>query len=171
MFDPFTVVVCSCKSKWINKNSDNPTTVVKSFTLYNIIIKKQNVNDILILVALTESVRSCRSKYVNTKYMDNIRDEILLHIRNNNRQQLYKNCKMVTKNKIVDSYRDEISDTTNKDTKEKESRIANSHIKIYISLFSILSYLSLVNSTNQKSISSPVLFILVLTNHNFENST
>lgn len=58
-----------------------------------------------------------------------------------------KNCKIVTKSGLDKSEKDEMSNATDKDTKEKELGTSNSSIKVHISHSSVLHNLFTLDST------------------------
>lgn len=99
---------------------------------YNITIKELDVSDSLILISLIESIYNYSSKHTNTKDKINIQDKILLYIHSNKHPHLWKNGKIMIKHKLDESYKDDINNVRNKNIKEKELRITNLHIKIYI---------------------------------------
>lgn len=165
ILDPSILDIYSYKSKHITRNKNS---LIMST---NVITKKQNKSDPLILVVLMESIYSCESKYTNTKNDDNKRDGTSTCIHAIRRYHLQKNRKMVIKSDSNKSERDEISDVTDKNTKKTELGISNSSIKIHISCSLVWLNLSALNSTKQKLILSPVLSMLDPTKHNPQSSS
>lgn len=72
IFDPLTISVHNCKSKYTTRNKDNLTITANTTT------KKQNNSNLFILIVLIESIYSCKSKRANAKNKNNKQDEILL---------------------------------------------------------------------------------------------
>lgn len=67
----------------------------------------------------TENIRCCKSKRANTKNNDNKQDRIPLYIDAIRHQHLQKNRKIIIKSNSNKSERNEISDITDKNSKEK----------------------------------------------------
>ena len=119
---------------------------------------------------MKESVYSYKSKHANTKNNDNKQNGIPIYICIIELQRLQRNCKIVTESDSDESGKDEISNTTDKNTKEKEFGTSNSSIKVYIPCLLILLNSSILNFTKQKSTSSPISSILDPTKHNSQSS-
>ncbi len=113
----------------------------------NAITKKQNKSDSLIPVVLTESVRSCESERTKTENDNNKQDGIPTRIHAIRHRRLQKNRKSVTESDSDKSERDEMSNTTDNDTEEKELSISNSSIKVHIPRSLVWLNLAALNST------------------------
>ncbi len=135
-------------------------------TITNTIIKKQNESNPLISVVSMESICNYESKHTNTENNNNKRDETLTCIYVIKDQCLQKNRKIVIKSDSNKSKRDQISNATDKDTKEKELDTFNYNIKVYISRSLVRLNLSALNSIKQKLTLSPVRSMLDPAKHN-----
>ena len=76
------VDICICKSKRTTRNKESSMMTANTAT------KKQNDSDLLILFALTESIRSHKNKRTNTKNDKNKQNGIPIHIYAIGRQRL-----------------------------------------------------------------------------------
>ncbi len=161
---PSTLDVRTHESKYSTINKDSLTTTANTVT------KKQNESDLFIPVVLTESVRSCNSEHTNTKNNNNKEDVKSTCIRAIWRPHLLKNRKIVIENDSDESERDEISNTTDEDTKEKELGTSNPSMKVYISCSFVWLNLSTLNSTKQKLTLSLVPSMLDPTKHDPQSS-
>ena len=158
------VDVCSRESKHTTKNKDSSTMITNAAT------KKQNDGDLLIPVALTESIRSRKSERANTKNDNHKQNRTPTPICAIGRQRLQKNRKILIESDSDKSGRDEMSNATDEDTEEKKLGTSNSSIKVHIPRLLVLLSSSVLNSTKQKLTLSLIPSMLDPAKHDLQSS-